>query len=89
MPEDEYVRGSDVVRADDGYLVVVRVRDGELPLEDVEQPERAHHLRLHGAERRRRLLEVRELVEEGAEVARSLLDRHAVDQQRHGDVPEK
>ncbi len=86
MSDDEDVRGGDVVGAHDGHLLVVRVGHGELSGEDVEQSQRSHYLRLERAESGGGLLEVRELQEEGVQVARRLLDGHAVDQERHDDV---
>ena len=79
VSEYDDVTGGDVVRSEDGDLVVERVRDGELPPEDVEEAEGADDLRLHRAERAGRLLEVRELVEEGRHVPGRVLDRDAVD----------
>ena len=85
VPDDDYERGCDVVCAQDGDLVVVRIRHCKLPLEDVEQTQGTHHLGLDGAKGAGRLLEVGKLEEELVEVAGRLLDGNAVDQEDHDD----
>lgn len=85
VPDDNDVAVGDVVGADDGHSGVVRVGHGELPLRDVERVVRRNDLGLHGAEPRGGFFEMRILKEEGVEAAGRVVDRHAVDQQRHVD----
>jgi hypothetical protein len=81
--DDDEIRG-DVVCADEGDLVVERVRDRKLPLEDVEEADWSDDLRLERAEVGGGLFKVGELEQELVHVARGLFQGDAIDQENHG-----
>ena len=69
VSDNQNVSRCNVVRPQDGDLVVVRMSDGEFALKDVQKPHRSYHLRLVGAKVRCLLFKMSKLPEKGRNVS--------------------
>ena len=85
MSDNDDDVGGDIIGAQQGDLVVMRIRDGILPLRHIEQACWPQHLALDRAEGGGRVLQLGKLAQEGGEAVWRLLQGHSIHHQDHPD----